>query len=547
MDRQQLTRRLSGYMPRFLRETDGVMTLLALFFFVILVAMGGLAIDIGRVYSLRGQMVAYVDQVALASAAELDGQTGAINRAYRVALGDASGGPLVATSYDFADASDTLGLTNLIFLSHITSGPGPTPQAGDTVVCAYSGGVWSPASCNNDAMANGTAHIVAVTSTPLSVSYFILPIANFFLGSGAMATTANLQMQATAGYKQVSCDITPMMICNPDEPATNTDTLYPYNPTVGNQILMKASGSGAAWQPGDFGLLDQPSAAGGVGCSGSGSSAAFLSCMFALVDPLTQCFDNNVSVAPGQKQNTSDGLNVRFDMYLQSAGKFHKNGAGNAAYNALFAPSVNVTKGLVGQGGSSCPNNFNVASTTVPLPRDANIKADTTGTVRFGTGVAYADITNYWSKAHPTSPTLPATLQTACQTSGVACRYAVYRYEIDNGMIPNVSGGENGNAMCTTPGVNNSHRDRRTLILAVINCNAVGLRGNSCSNCDYSGIPVVSTVQMFMTEPMGLVEDATGKVTSISNSSNNLYGEILGVVKPGDQSGVLHVVPFLYR
>ena len=61
MDRKGLKKGLPSFASRFLREVDGVMTILTLFFFVILVGIGALAIDIGRVYGLRGQMVSYVD------------------------------------------------------------------------------------------------------------------------------------------------------------------------------------------------------------------------------------------------------------------------------------------------------------------------------------------------------------------------------------------------------------------------------------------------------------------------------------------------------
>jgi hypothetical protein len=528
---------MSSFASRFLEETDGAMTILALIFFVILVGFAGLAIDIGRVYGLRGQMVSYVDQVALAAATELDGQSGSIDRAARAALGDDSGGPLVSTSYNFAQPSTTLGVYNLIFLSHIASGPGPTPQTGDTVVCTYQGGAWSPASCDKDATINGKAKLVAVTSTSVQVGYFVLPVADFLLGAGAMAGGARIQMQATAGYTSWSCDITPLMMCNPSEPAGNTDTLYPYNPTIGQQILMKASGSGAAWAPGDFGLLQQPSTAGGSGCNGAGAS--FIQCMLGLVNPLTQCFQTNVTVQPGQAQTTSDGINARFDIYAQSGSKY--------SGNALFAPSADVTKGIVGKTKGSCPNQFQAATAGVPLPRDANIMADTTGTVRFGNGVAYSAVTKYWSTDHPTSPTVPTSIQTACQTAGTACRYAIYRYEIDNNLVPNIKNGENGAPMCTVPGVNDAQRDRRTLIMAVVNCGAVNLRGKTANTGSYSGIPVTSIVKMFMTEPMGLQEDATGKVTGDSSSSNNIYGEVLGTVTPGDTSGALHVIPVLYR
>src|SRR5258708_13064933 len=64
--------------PRFVRDERGQITILALIFFVMLMAVGGLAVDMGRLYSLQGQVQSYVDDAALASASQLDGQPGAI-------------------------------------------------------------------------------------------------------------------------------------------------------------------------------------------------------------------------------------------------------------------------------------------------------------------------------------------------------------------------------------------------------------------------------------------------------------------------------------
>ena len=67
----------------FLRDERGAMTILALMMTVMLLGFGALVVDIGRLYNLHSQMQSYVDQVALAAAAELDGQPGAIERARR--------------------------------------------------------------------------------------------------------------------------------------------------------------------------------------------------------------------------------------------------------------------------------------------------------------------------------------------------------------------------------------------------------------------------------------------------------------------------------
>ena len=82
--------------------------------------------------------------------------------------------------------------------------------------------------------------------------------------------------------------------------------------------------------------------------------------------------------------------------------------------------------------------------------------------------------------------------------------------------------------------------------MAVVNCYATGLHGNTNNTGSYN-VPAVAYVKMFLTEPVGIVEDSTGKVTGFSNSANDLYGEVAGTIEPGDDTGVLHVNPVLYR
>jgi len=544
---------------RFIRDESGVLTILAILFFVMVMAVGGLGIDLGRLYGERSQMQAYVDHAALSAASQLDTQSGALQRAIRAAMGDGTAGPLISGRQSFADGQPELTLEKLTFLDYLDPSwtpRDPTPWGSDNVLCTYSGGALSCLNGVTVAQAEAKARFVEVWATRRTVSYYILPLVDFIgriFGAPPMIDKQGISLRATAGYKREVCDLTPLMICNPDEPSTNTDTLYPYTPLVGQQILMKASGSGSAWAPGNFGLLQPASDAGGV-CKGNPHGAGFITCVLGLVDPLTQCTDGSVNVKPGQAETTMNGFNARFDIYQGSGNKM--------GGDPLFAPSANVTKGVVGRGGGKCPNNYDPAPSdalTVPLPRDAEILA---GTSRFGENCWYAYTGQPKPSSCPAGQTWPPTGQDAywdtnhpgmaypTTTLGTTpTRYSVYRYEIDNGMIPNRSsdGGENGNPKCTAPGINNPNRDRRVLTMAVVNCGAVGLRGQTSNTETYSGIPTVAFVKMFMTEPIGLAEDVNGTVTGLSSSENDLYGEVVGVIEPGDDSGILHVNPVLYR
>src|SRR5258706_5805697 len=134
-------RAATAALRRFLVCCGGSLTIPAIFLFATLMAVGGLAIDLQRVYGVHGQMQAYVDGAALGGAGELDGQSGALTRALRAVIGDGNGGPLVTGAGWQKFATDTsLSVQKITFLSALGTDPGPiapTPAAGDVVTCTY--------------------------------------------------------------------------------------------------------------------------------------------------------------------------------------------------------------------------------------------------------------------------------------------------------------------------------------------------------------------------------------------------------------------------
>jgi len=266
--------------------------------------------------------------------------------------------------------------------------------------------------------------------------------------------------------------------------------------------------------------------------------------MLAAVDPLSQCNTNSgIAIQPGQATSVSDGLNVRFGIFTGSM-QSNRN-------NASFAPSLNVTKGICQVSGGNCQNSLNngqfnqfssdptsTSQQLVRLGRDSNIQADgDNGNVRFGNADTW-DATGYWLANHGVA-VLPSAL-TAQILPGLTkpTRYQVYRFEIDNGLIPNHSGALHNENGSYTSGINNPNRDRRTLIMSVVNCHAGGINGSA------SNVPVVAFVKMFVTEPSGL--NAAGAPAG-GSLLNNIFGEVEGVVRPNDNTGTLHQGAVLYR
>lgn len=481
----------------------------------------GLVFDVGRIYNLHSQSQSYVDNVALAAAAELDREVGAIQRAIRAAVGDGQRDALLNTGFRFSLSGDTsVGVQSLLFLDVIADDPDPgvySPIVGDNVLCTYEAGALS---CDGitQAEADTRVQFILVNATTETEDFILFPIAGMFIPD--FREDASVAPQAMAGFSSSICNFPPMAICNPYE-----SQVAPYGgdyiSIIGQQILMKSKGSGSSWSPGDFGFLDPP-AGSGSGLCGNPNGTAYLRCILGLVEPNTQCVSTVVDIRPGQAVSAHVGINMRFDIYDPPLT--------NKKNDPNFAPSANVTKGKTHLPNQCRLNQLDdppVGSETVALPRDSCFSLGTCaqtgdGSPRLGNGITNVELLDYWLTNHGVA--LPGSL-----LGGT--RYDVYRYEIDN-TIPNESPlGENGNPTCASSSISDPTRDRRLLVMAVINCLEHGVNGNA------SDVPVIAFAKMFFTEPVG-IEGA---------GFDDIYAETLGVIEAGDADGILHDYPVLYR
>ncbi len=514
----------------YISEERGAVTIMMVVIFALMMGFIGLLVDVGRVLNVHSESGSYIDRVALTAAAELDGGGDSITRAIRAAVGDGAG-PIIGAGFRLSlSGDDSVGVRQLTFLSAITTDPqdpyARSPLAGDTVLCTWVGGI-------DDCTAADSleAEFVLVDSTTETENFLFFPIAAFL--APAMATEASVAPQALAGFTREVCNVPPLAICNPYESPSGGGG---FNAIVGQQLLMKTKSAGAAWAPGNFGFLSIPAGSGSSECTnapssgGESNSASLLRCLLALIEPNTQCVGANVNFRPGQAVSVHKGLNARFDIWdppLQ-----------NKKNNAAFAPSANVTKGKV-QGANCTMNKMTdppVGDETVKLPRDSCFATDTCaasadGSARFGNGITQTELSAYWLVNHG-----EAILPLGLQGLGVT-RYDVYRHEIDEPKIPDKSApagldGEDGNPTCSNqPGVDNALRDRRTLVVAVVNCIEHNIHGSA------DNVPVVAFMEMFLTEPIG-IEDA---------AEDDIWAEVLGVVEPGGDDGILNEFPVLFR
>jgi Flp pilus assembly protein TadG len=462
---------------------------------VMLGAMFGfaaLAIDFGRLATTHTQARAAAEAAALAAASQLDGTPDAITRATNAAQAT----PLVQNRQNLAQNPGNITISSLRFLSGLPAGTPSLPE-NRSVLNSY---------VTTDPLA---ARFVEVATQTLTQSNMFAQVIG-----GGQTSTANAT--AVAGFTQVVCSTVPLAICNPAESSdVGGSPGAPFNIAdwKGRMVWAKQSsnssgqtGTDAAWQPGDFGLVD----------ASDGQGTPNIVRMLASTQP-NFCIAATVDLKPGQVSNpVRNALNVRFDMYE------HPLNLPNPQNDADFRPARNVTKGMIRTGGNcSTPE---LSPQAMALPRDTNIASS-----RFGNGIW--DCPGYWSFNHP-GINAPG----GCMNPPTITRFDVYRYEIDNNLIPNNSatGGENGHPVCSsiTP---DDTPDRRVIVFAVINCAEQAAAGNPIRGNSAGPVPVEAFVKAFMTEPTG------------EPPYFNTYLEIVDVVKPGADDGILHDIVQLYR
>ncbi len=459
----------------FLRNEDGA--ILVMFAVATGLIFGCMALvwDIGRTVSTASELQSFADHLALAAAAELDGDAGAIASAEAVV---ASGN--VDDLQSFADGGSDLD-GNDVTLTFFAAVPDD-----DTAVLT-------------DVTTNDrTALYVEVAVTPQTVTNLFAGVVNALFGT-AIADSA-VAARALAGRKRQACATTPITFCAPDGNA--------YQPVPGRMIHLKMN---ARWQPGSFGVLAnnfEP----GSNCSNTGTGGgAVVSCITGITENVTRCYDptgvtivNTISAS-----QVAGGLNSRFDIYLSQLSGLQND--------ARFAPAPSVVKAVAADDGGACIDDLDDVidlsalpddTRSVSLPRDACFEPSGTCSATgspLGTGITGAELDDYWAINHGT-PRPAATTRFELYQEEVAAAPSASR------ALQKLTSDESGAATCHQNGgvPTPEDADRRLLNVAVINCgpqSGLPIRGL------VEGVPVLDYVQLFMTEPAEL--SPSGNVTSL--------------------------------
>ena len=460
-------------------ESGSVAPIVAISLFA-LIGAAGIGFDYARMAGMHTELQNAADHAALAAAAQLDGKTNARSRA------TSSAQSLIGNLALFAnDPADTTGRS--------------VTMNGTNAILFY-----QDKAKTTLATSDANANYVLVTVDTKKAFYALTPVV-------AAISSGPIAAKAFAGITSGICKVPPLMICNPDEAVGNTDPNVTFDPAayVGDGIRLVGDGS---YAPGNFGFLQSALGNGANNLlKGLGWNSLPIDC-----EQLT-----GVSTQTGLDASVIDGLNTRFD--IDANGNSCPSGG-------TCSPSINTRKDLV--RGNQCgitgngwqeidastgnyqsrryrPSDHNFYSTTAPVPpamgfpRDAchawSIDGDcTTAGGRIGDGAWDRDAyfrSNYgWSHSQ---------WMTNTGLSATTTRYQVYLWEINNsGQVtsPQTVTGSTAaysRPICITPGITPGPAtvDRRRIAAAVINCQALNIKGSS------SNVPVARWIDLFLVEP----------------------------------------------
>ena len=560
------------------RSTDGAVAPLIGISLFALVGVAGIAFDYSRMATLDSELQNAADQAALAAASQLDGGTGACQRAAAAAVALLENGTRLAND-----------------------GGGYKIDVANEATCDATGDIRFYQSYNQTtdtygsaATSDANANVVEVHVDARRVNFALTPVV------GAL-NSGDINAAAVASLQSAICNAPPLMICNPKASPTATDKLTASVPVGtgfrvtghGNTKQCQGAGSGSkkfnydsdgdgtndqywidtngdgtldlhcasnvtAWAPGDFGFLE----------IGDGSNRQLKQALaYQQLD--FECLkDLNQRPNTGNPQGLYDAINTRFGIYdfsLTAAGgdlDQCKNGNCPAATNWRMG-LVNSTLGGSNKKCGLSPGNSNNGFDLPASPYWPKLHSNiTTGGATHNTA-KYASIgkmgyprdlchynsygascpsgyngkvgnanwgrVDYFNHVHGIS-TPPSNIT----------RYQTYLWEQGKlavtglaGKTPTALGANSCSIGTPAPGL-----DRRVLTVAVVN-NCAALSGSS------TNVVIGEFVDMFLVEPVVDLQPAeyNGEV------KDSIYMELIGPAGAGSAQlqSTVRQVPVLIR
>lgn len=495
---------MQGVIRKFAADESGAVAGLYAVALIGLIAVGGVGFDYARMAGMDSELQNAADQAALAAATQLDGEDEACARADDAAINLLDNITLLSND----------GSGNSITVNSGGAAATGSDQCGNRSYIAFYSSYTDPATFTLST-SDETSKIVAVSVDSRTSRYAFTPIVG--------AIFATMSARAVASLGSAVCNTPPVMICNPAESTDpNFDDDY-----KGKGVRLVSVGPGGGWVPGNFGYLKTNPADNGSG------GASELRKALGWDKPPNDCIQTDgVDTKPGANVSVTDAINTRFDIYDE--GQSCPNGGS-------CSPSLNSRKDLTKQDDNKCglaqndssgkgwalppeadqylPVSTTLLTATSPLPKVMGYPRDvchavgntTAGHCSSPVGSGVWDRNAYFKVNYPSWGWGSWTSNTGLPAN--ASRYQVYKWELDHqgdtivGEVvlgSRVISGNGGNtrysygaAKCVTPGVTPGGLvpDRRKITVAVVNCEASNVQGNS------TNVPVVKFIDAFLVEP----------------------------------------------
>ena len=309
------------HIDRFLRREDG--SLLVFFAVSVMTILGivALSFDLGRRASTQSDMQAYVDNVALAAAGELDGTPDAIVNATTAA------NSVIAAANERLKAGTagqemTLVLEAIAFYEDLPEED--QPAAFDRATLAATKYAL-PAGTTTDPE---RARYVGIRLETVDVPWIFAGIFSDLPSGGVGAV-------AVAGNTVWACDVAPLLFCLPSDASGEPQQL-----SAGQAINLRTAAQGQRWNEGEFGFVDVDLDPTGT-CAGLTDEAGRQACLITARTRVAACFQPlRADTQTGQRAaQESAAFDMAFDIFDQSMIQFFDE--------AIYAPGPHSVRGRV--------------------------------------------------------------------------------------------------------------------------------------------------------------------------------------------------------
>ena len=309
------------HIDQFLRREDG--SLLVFFSVSVITILGivALSFDLGRRASTQTDMQAYVDNVALAAAGELNGTPNAILNA------TAAANSVIAAANERLKAGTagqemTLVLESIVFYEDL-------PEADQ------------PPAFDRATLASTKYQLPGETTTDPELARYVgirletVDVPWVFAGIFSDLPSGGVGAIAVAGNTAWTCDIAPLLFCLPEDASGAPQELV-----RGQGINLRTARQGQRWRAGEFGFVDVDLDPTGP-CAGLTDEAGRQACLITAQARVAACFqplraDTQTGQRPAQE---SAAFDMAFDIFDQSMIQFFNE--------AIYAPGPHSVRGRV--------------------------------------------------------------------------------------------------------------------------------------------------------------------------------------------------------